>query len=64
MDALQKELQSRYNEIKKEIKAIYEANLHITEWDVPEVDEAQAKKMLLDLMHKACDEIYKEVLHL
>ena len=43
MDVLQKELENRYSEIKKEIKAIYEANLHITGWDVPELDEAKAK---------------------
>jgi len=62
MDALQKELESRYNEIKSEIKAIYVANSHITGWDVPEVDENEASKMLLDIMQKALDEVKKEVL--
>jgi len=62
MDTLQKELESRYSEIKKEIKAIYEANLYITGWDVPELDEAKAKEMLLELMHKACDEITQQEL--
>ncbi len=62
MDALRKELESRKDEIKKEIKAIYEANEHITGWDVPEVDEKESAKLLLDVMQKALDEVKKEVL--
>ena len=62
MDALRIELESRKDEIKKEIKAIYEANEHITGWDVPEVDEKESAKLLLDVMQKALDEVKKEVL--
>jgi len=62
MDALEKDLLSRYDEIKKEIKAIYVANSHITGWDVPEVDEEKAALMLLGLMQKALDEVKQEVL--
>lgn len=62
MDALQKDLNSRYEEIKSEIKAIFVANSHITGWDVPEVDEKEASILLLELMQKALDEVKKEVL--
>ena len=62
MDALHKELQSRKDEIKSEIKAIYEANSHITGWDVPEVDDTEASKLLLEVMQEAFDELKKEVL--
>jgi len=62
MDALQKELESRYDEIKAEIKAIFEANSHITGWDVPEVDDSKAKILLLEIMQRALDEIKGEVL--
>jgi len=62
MSALKKELESRYDEIKAEIKAIFEANSHITGWDVPEVDDSEAKMLLLELMQKALDEIKGEVL--
>ncbi len=62
MDALKKELESRSNEIKDEIKAIFEANSHITGWDIPEVNDKEAKKLLLELMQKALDEIKAEVL--
>jgi len=62
MNALQKELESRYDEIKAEMKAIFEANSHITGWDVPEVDDHEAKKLLLDIMQRVLDEIKGEFL--
>lgn len=61
MDALKKELESRYSEIKAEMEAIFKANSHITGWDIPEVDNTEAKKLLLELMQKALDEIKSEV---
>ena len=62
MDALRKELESRKDEIKAEIKAIYEANSHITGWDVPEVNDKEASKLLLDIMQQAMDELKEEVM--
>ena len=62
MDAIQKELQRRKNEIKKEIKLLFNANNRITEWDVPEADEKEAAKLLLDVMQEALDEIREEIL--
>ena len=63
MDALRKELESRKGEIKAEIKAIFEANEHITGWDVPEVDEKEAAKLLLEVMQEAFDELKDEILN-
>ena len=63
MDALRKELQSRKDEIKAEIKAVFEANEHITGWDVPEVDDKEAAKLLLEVMQEAFDELKNEVLN-
>jgi len=62
MDALRKELESRKDEIKAEIDAIFEANSHITGWDVPEVDDKEARKLLLEIMQKAFDELKEEKL--
>ena len=62
MDAIQKELQSRKNEIKKEMKLLFNANNRITKWDVPETDEKEAAKLLLDVMQEALDEIREEIL--
>ncbi len=63
MDALRKELESRKGEIKAEIKAIFEANQHITGWDVPEVDNNKAAKLLLEVMQEAFDELKDEILN-
>ncbi len=62
MDAIKKELESRKDEIKAEIKALFEANQHITGWDVPENDEKEAAKLLLEVMQEAFEELKKEVL--
>ena len=63
MNPIKKELDSRYDEIKSEIKAIFTANSHITGWDIPELDEEEADKMLLEYMQKALDEVKQEVLN-
>jgi len=62
MDAIEKDLIARYDEIKDEIKAVFTANFKITGWDVPEADEIKVKIKLLELMQKALDEVKQEVL--
>ena len=57
MDAIEKDLASRKEEIKKEIKLLFEANMKITDWDVPEADESKAAKLLLAIMQEALDEL-------
>jgi hypothetical protein len=61
MDAVQKELASRKNEIKKELRLLFNANNHITEWDVPETDEKEAAELLLKVMQEAMDELKEEI---
>ncbi len=61
MDAVQKELASRKNEIKKELRLLFNANNRITEWDVPETDEKEAAKLLLQVMQEALDELKEEI---
>lgn len=62
MDAIQKELESRKGEIKREMKLLFNANNRITSWDVPENDQKEAAKILLNIMQEALDEIKEEVL--
>ncbi len=62
MDAIQKELESRKSEIKKELRLLFNANNRITGWDVPEADQKEAEKLLLKIMQEALDEIKEEVL--
>ena len=63
MDAIQKELMSRKEEIKKELRLLFNANNRITSWDVPEADQKEAEKILLDIMQEALDEIRAEILN-
>ncbi len=61
MDAVQKELESRKEEIKKELRLLYNANNRITSWDVPETDEKEAAELLLKVMQDALDELKAEI---
>lgn len=61
MDTLKQEFENRRNEIKSQVEMLFKANMTITDWDIPEVDDRQAAKMLLDLIQETLDEIKKEV---
>ena len=56
MDAIEKELESRRKEIAKELELLFKANMKITDWDVPEADDREAAKILINIMK---EEIYK-----
>ncbi len=57
MDALAKELQSRKKEIKKGLELLLKANVNITSWDVPEVDEKESAREIILLMKEGLDEL-------
>ncbi len=61
MDAVQKELASRKNEIKKELEILFKTNMKITDWDVPEADDEEAARILVDIMQEALDEIKNDI---
>jgi len=56
MDALQKELESRRKEIAKGVELLFKANMKITNWDIPEVDDTKAAKLLIEIIK---DEVAK-----
>jgi len=55
------ELASRKAEIEKEIELLFKVNMKITDWDVPEPDDKEAAKLLLDIMQKKIDAIRADV---
>ena len=57
MDTLGNELQSRESEIKKGLELLIKANVNITTWDVPEVDEQESEQRIIEIMQKALDEL-------
>ena len=61
MDAIQKELVSRKAEIQKELELLFQANMKITDWDVPEADDKEGAKILLDMIQEKIDKIRAEV---
>ena len=63
MTPLEKELEKMQKSIKKEMKLIYNANMHIFDWDLPENNEEAAARLILDTMQKALDELKAEILH-
>ena len=62
MDIIQKELQSRKSEIRKEMEALFKVNMKITDWDIPEADDNEAAKILIAILQEALDEIKEDVL--
>ena len=61
MEAIKKELESRRGEIETAIEVLFKTNMKITDWDVPEVDDKGAAKMLLDMMQQKLDAIKADV---
>lgn len=61
MNTIEKELASRKSEIRAGLKLLFKANLTITDWDIPEVDDHEAAKKLAVIMQEALDEIKAEI---
>jgi len=61
MQAILKELTSRKSEIQKGVELFFKANMKITDWDVPEADDRQAAKLLLDMIQEKVDALRVEV---
>ncbi len=61
MDIVEKELESRKENIKKEVKFLFKANMKFTDWDVPEADDEKASKILLDIIKEAVAEIEQDI---
>lgn len=61
MDTVLKELASRKDEIQKEIEVLFNANMKITDWDVPEVDDKEAAEVLLGIMQEKLTAIRSDV---
>jgi len=61
MEMILKELSSRKEEIQNELELLFQTNMKITDWDVPEADDKQAAKVILDIMQDKIDTIKEEV---
>jgi hypothetical protein len=61
MDAIEKDLESRKEEIQKTMELMFKANMTITDWDVPEGDDREAAKILLSIMQDSLDTIKADI---
>ena len=61
MTTIEKEFQSREKEIKKELKFLFKANMKITDWDIPEVDNTKAAGILHHILQEGLDEIKEDI---
>jgi len=59
--AIIEELSSRKAEIQKELELLFKVNMKITDWDVPEVDDKEAAKLILDIMQEKIEAIREDV---
>jgi len=60
-DTVIKELAVRKAEIENEIELLFKTNMKITDWDVPEADDAKAADIILNIMDKKIQAIRKDV---
>lgn len=61
MDATTKGVEILKDEIRAEIRTIFNMNMKFEGWSVPEVDSAEAASEILDVMQKALDELKAEI---
>ena len=59
-DAVIKELAVRKAEIEKELELLFDTNMKITDWDVPEADDTEAAD-ILNIMEKKIHQIREDV---
>ena len=57
MNPVEQDITRRKNEIISEVNGVFKLNMKITDWDVPEADDALAGKMIMDIMQEALDDL-------
>ena len=62
MQAIIKELESRKSEIQTAVELLFKTNMKITDWDVPEADDKEAAKIIIDIMQDKLDTLKADVL--
>jgi len=60
-DAVIKELAVRKAEIEKELELLFDTNMKITDWDVPEANDTEAADIILNIMEKKIQQLREDV---
>jgi len=61
MNPVEKDILARKAEIVTEIRAVFKANMKITDWDVPEADDKLAAELIMQIMQEALDTLKIEL---
>ena len=61
MTPQEQEIKAMKNEIIKELRGVFKANMKVFDWDIPENDDNASAKLILDTMQEALDELKAEV---
>ena len=63
MDTIQKELLARKEEIIKQLEILFKTNMKITDWDVPEADDDEAARQLVEILQEGLERIKADIEH-
>ncbi len=61
MDAPHKEFQKMKGEIEKEIELLFKTNMKIFDWDIPENDDRESARLIIQAMEEAIDKLKSDV---
>lgn len=61
MTVTQKEIESRKETIEEQLEELFQRNMKITDWDVPEADDQMAAEMIAEILQNKLDLIKKDV---
>jgi len=61
MTPQEQEIKAMHNEIIKELRGVFKANMKVFDWDIPENDDNASAQLILNTMQEALDELKAEV---
>ena len=61
MTPQEQEINKMKDEIKKEVRLAFKANMKIFDWDIPENDDRKSAELIIAAMQEAMDELKQEI---
>ena len=61
MTPQEQEINKMKDEIKKEVRLAFKANMKIFDWDIPENDDRKSAELIIAVMQEAMDELKQEI---
>lgn len=61
MTPQEQEIDKMRDEIKKEVRLAFKANMKIFDWDIPENNDRKSAELIVNVMQEAMDELKQEI---